>query len=482
MAAKGDLMRTRHLSILLAALMAGFGCDDNPPANADGGVVDDAGGGDVDGGTDPEVDGGGDSDPDGGSTGDGNDDFGSATPIEIIPADSTEGTLGVIDPAGDVDYYTFEGTEGQWIQIVTAVDDSVSPRADTAITLFDASMTQIADNDDSLPRTDTNAGLITRLPADGTYYLLVQEWSTWADDTPVGGPEYQYVVAVLDLTADADEVNIDAEGGDDAASAQALSAFASTGGSYSLILGTFEDATDVDVYSFTIPAGDAASYSVNLMPSGASGSGSAGPPARLWVTNADGSEIIARNDPSAFTDVAPGTTVALSPSLGADSTYLLFVEAGEAGDFYVLKAFRGGDNPPETMDGTNGDPATPETIALAANPNAPGTRSGFVLASLGDGDVDHFSITTMGDEVVSVACGSRSLGSGVVDLTATLLDSTGATEIASATESETVGVRIINQAVPAAGEYLVRLTKGSQDSEVVGDWVRCGIHVAPPAP
>lgn len=463
-------MRTKYLTILLAALLAGFGCDDGNNVDPDAGpnVNDDAGGGgNDDAGTDPT--------PDAGPQRDGNDDFASATEITI-----NSQVDGVIDPAGDLDYYKFEGTEGQWVQILVEVPDR-EDRADTTVTLFDSSMTQIADNDDLLPRFDNLASeIITRLPATGTYYVLVQEWSTWADDEPVGGPNFDYEVTVGELVvaATVPVVNIDAEENDDAENAQALTEATTTGGGVSYVLGSFEDETDVDVYSFTIE-GATQSLRVNLMQEGTAGnSGAAARPARLWVTNSEGSEIIARVDPSIFT-VDALTNVEMWPSL-QPGEYRLFVEASPGADFYVLKIFRGGDNPPETMEGTNGDPTTPEPITLEPREEQPMMRSGFILADIGDGDTDYFSITTMGSEQVNVYCGSRSSGSGVVDLQLTLFDETGATEIVSATETAAEGAFIESAAVPSAGTYLVRMTKASQDPEVTSTFARCGFHVAPP--
>jgi hypothetical protein len=103
----------------------------------------------------------------------------------------------VISPARDEDYYSFEGTAGDWIQIVTIANPEDDPALiDTVITLFDASMTQIAENDDSVPRINTDSEIITRLPATGTYYIQVQEFSTWMMETPEGGSTFTYQINV----------------------------------------------------------------------------------------------------------------------------------------------------------------------------------------------------------------------------------------------------------------------------------------------
>jgi hypothetical protein len=442
--------------MILASLLVAMGCDGGG-GGTDGGPM----GGDAcvtcpDGGPPPPP-------VDGGPTGDGNDSFATATPLELGAPES-----GVINPAGDRDYYSFEGTAGQWIQIFTEANPDDDPAlVDTVITLYDSSMRQIAENDDSVPRVNTDSELTVRLPSTGRYYVLVQEYSTWAGETAEGGRTFEYDLTVGQLNESEDAVNVDAEAGDDAASAQALTFFSGMGGgTFSLIAGTL-DAGDVDVYSFSMPAGGG-SYSVNVMPSGSTGNGSTATLASAWITSADGSEIIARITPTAMRGE-------LAPAL-AEGDYLLWVSQGGAAganDFYVLKAFGGGDNPPEAMEAANDVPATAETLTLNAE------RSGFVLARLTEGDVDHFSFTTMGAERVSVACGSASLGSGVQGLSAALVNQAGDTVITTMNEGP-MGVLINAQAVPTAGTYLLRLTSTGQSPEVTGNWVRCGVHLRVP--
>jgi hypothetical protein len=377
---------------------------------------------------------------------------------------------GVINPPGDQDYYTFEGTEGQWLQFVTEANPDDDPAlVDTVITVFDADGNQLAENDDSQPRVNTDSEITTRLPATGTYYVLVQEYSTWVGDPDEGQRDFTYTLTVGELNVDAAAVNVDGEAGDDLASAQALSEQTGTGGSFSLIAGDFDAADDIDVYTLTIPDGDAAGYSVYYMADGPQGNGSTTTPGSMWITSADGTEIIAR--------VSLSDTDQLNPSL-PPGTYQLFVSApGTTGsnDFYVLKAFRGGDNPAEIQETENNDITTPELVTIEGSP-----PSGFLLATLGDGDVDHFAIEMQDGELVTVACGSRTSGSGVVDLTATLLDSTGTMTLATSTETAIDGAFIEDQAVPAAGTYILRLTKALQDADVTGTWVRCGIYITLP--
>ena len=411
--------------------------------------------------------------PDGSEmTGDGNDSFSEADAIEL--AVTIEGAA--ISPAGDLDYYSFTGTAGQWIVITTdANPEDDLEMLDTVVTLYDASMNVVAENDDSIPRTNTDSQLVTRLPADGTYFVLVQEWTTWASETPEGNPSFMYDLSIGQVDPAAPSVTIDAEGGDDAASAQPLRLESLTNGDVGLLIGDLRDASDVDIYSFAIT--EARPWiSFTVLAKGTDATGSTADPSMLWVTNMDGTEVIAR--------VAPNQNMRLSPGL-PPGNYLLWVEHGGAtgaNDFYVVRTIRSGtDNDVEMSEDLNGVAATAEAISQrpADDDNI---RRGFILAQLPEGDTDYYSVQVLAGEVLTVACRSRTAGSGILDLTVAIIDITGATEIVSDTETDTDNVFHDGIDVGEPGTYLVRLTRGAQDPEVTGTWVRCGFVTGPPTP
>ncbi len=405
--------------------------------------------------------------------GDGNDSFAEAAMVTLGTA--TEPTE--LSPTGDVDYYRFDGTEGQWIGVFTetaiATDDTLEGVIDTVVTLFDSSMTQIAENDDGLPRVNTDSALYTRLPAAGTYYVRVQDYNTWMPDDPQGDRtnlDYTLTVAELGGTA----VSTDAGGNDTAMTAQRLNLIAATMGTqhYGFVAGGSDGTTDVDVYAFTVATGTNSNFF--QQPGGATGSGSTGLPARMWVTLAGDTTPIAR--------VASADSTEMSPPLNAGE-YLLWVDppaAAGANDFYYLRAIVDGtDNPVEAMEATNDVAATPEPLTMTANMAGTGTQ-GFILATLAAGDVDHYSFMVPAGQVVSLTCGSRTNGSGIVGLQVQLQTAAGAMVTGgSATETASVDAVLTNIAVPAAGTYLLRLSAASQ-SEVSGNWVRCGVYAAPP--
>lgn len=399
--------------------------------------------------------------PDAGPPGDGND-----TPDEAEPLTDNR-VRGVISRPGDLDYYSFTGTAGQWLVVAaTATAEDPEDQLDTVVTLFDSSMNKIAENDDEIPRTGTNSGIYTRLPSDGTYYLLVQEFSSWFEEAdPVGAPSFEYELIIAALSPAT--ATIDPETGNDAESAIALEYRSDAG----LVLGTFTGETDIDVFSFTIPETSGLARFL-LLPGGPTGMGSTGYPKRIWIEDEAGTQIAA---------TTLGAEISLQPNLPAGN-YRLFVSAPETAgtnDFYIFKAYRFEDNPPEAMEEANNDVATPEPLEWSED--APG-RSGFMLARLALGDIDHFAITTMDDEAITFSCTSRSSGSGVTGLRVDLLNTDGSPlePPVTAMETPTEGAFLPDVVVETPGTYVLRLTRDAQDPELVGDWVRCGVHLAVP--
>lgn len=421
-------------------------------------------GGDTDAGIDPGADSGPPS----------NDSFATATMIAI---DAEESAADEISPRSDVDYFRFEGTAGQWVAIFTTSEVPASGnRVDTVITLYDAAMTQIAENDDALPRADVDSEIILKLPATGTYYVRVQEFSTWAPDMamdgPQGGPSYDYTLDVIELTEENPRVRIDPETGDDAASAVA----AAVTGNVGFLLGDFDSETDVDVFRFNTAGRTSLAQSliVAVMPTGPMGYGATRTVGRVWVTDESGTTIFARG--------TVGPDEVFQPAFLTAGPRLLWVEApgGTAGanDHYVIKLLFRGDNRPESA-APNDTLATAENLVLNPIMDAMG-ENGFVLSQLPEGDVDYYGFDVMAGRTVSIACGSRRSGSGVLGLTAELRDATDAV-LATGTETATENAFVDAFAVAGAGRYYLRVSSTGLDADVTGTWVRCGVTAAAPA-
>jgi hypothetical protein len=375
----------------------------------------------------------------------------------------------------DKDYYTFEGTAGQWVSIsTTANPDDDNTFVDTVITLFDAAMNQIAQNDDRVPRANTDSEIIIRLPDTGTYYIEVQEFSEWMPDPmnpPEGDPTYTYELDLIEIVDEAAAVTIDTEAGDDVASALPVTLSMDFG----FVLGTFDTADDIDVYTVTVTGTADRNLTAFVMPGGVNGYGS-NADARIWITDEPGTTIIARIDQTDdYSEIAPNV---------APGMYRIFVEHGGTAmgenDFYVLKVVQAADSREEMMDVTNGVALTPEPVMMMARPDASG-ESGFFVAHLSsDTDVDYFSFDVPMGRTISIACGSASSGSGVMGLEVRLTDAMDMM-ITSRTEAPPMDL-LIENAMPRGGmgTHLVRLSKTGQDPEVTGDWVRCGVHLNMP--
>ena len=95
-----------------------------------------------------------------------------------------------ICPAGDVDYYSFSGSAGDLI--VTDIDArSLSPSSqlDSVLYLLNSSGNELTHNDD---HGSLDSYIEYTLPADGTYYLRVEEYNHPNE----GGPDYFYTISL----------------------------------------------------------------------------------------------------------------------------------------------------------------------------------------------------------------------------------------------------------------------------------------------
>lgn len=187
---------------------------------------------------------------------------------------------GIIDPAGDVDYYLFWGLAGQ--SLLAEIDASeVGSPLDPTLTLYDTDgTTQLAYDDNSDP--DLDPRLTVTLPAEGYYYLKVAG----------SGASTGYYWLFLS-GADAYEPN------NRVAQAKRIQIGDS-------VMGTMDPPGDFDWFKFRAEAGQAIEFDID-----ASDAGSA-MDSIITVFDRDGKTILARNDDfgsldSFLTWVAPAT-------------------------------------------------------------------------------------------------------------------------------------------------------------------------------
>jgi hypothetical protein len=360
-----------------------------------------------------------------------------------------------IEHAGDVDYYRFDGGAGDWLQIDAQMDD---PNNSAAVFLYDASMTQIAEDD--------FGSLTTHLAAAGVYYLKVEEQNMAFGGVGMGGPGFTYHVSVNQLADPTPMYAFDHETGDDAASAQYVT------GQTTQLLGTLRDASDKDVFAF--PTHDAARIELLTMAVGPTGDGSTSDVGTLTVTDATGMTIIGRVSnatPAATLDVPVGAS-------GATGTYLLWIDHAAtppgANDFYVALSLNGPDDPHENE--TAAAPGTNDTraTALASGELVPFQTGPFTLAGwvsfLPPGDVDYMGfIAPTATGMPFVTCEAQLAGSGLTGLHYELRDDTDVV-LAQADEATSFG---FNPTFTAGMRYWIKTSATGQDPIVTGDYVRC---------
>lgn len=116
---------------------------------------------------------------------------------QLLEYDSTAQLY--IAPAGDVDWFRFNGTEGDLVLIST---EATQPDdLDTVIVYHDQQGNQIGFNDDfdRVGSVPPDSRLYVGVPESGTFYISVQDRRSWANDPqdpPEGGADFQYSVTL----------------------------------------------------------------------------------------------------------------------------------------------------------------------------------------------------------------------------------------------------------------------------------------------
>ena len=425
---------------------------------------------------------------------DGNNSFEEA--VELTFGEAVEETL---NPTADTDYFSFAGTKGQVVGLeIFAQDIPFEAIAiDTVMTLYDEGKNQIALNDDPFPRSTNDSRIYTILPADGTYYVEVEECTTWLKKTgfpgacadPIDKKKTGYQVGVFELTGEEDNNVVDAETGNTADDANAVTYGKNTDGNYLLTIGwgTFADETDVDVYAFNIPEdvpvnSGRSTGNFEWYPGGVDGNGSSSSIGATWIASAEAPDVMI-----AWTDGDSGES--LQPPLDFGADYLLFIShpggAAGANDFYFFNHSFGGSNPLELDDEGNNALETAE--ALVDSPDDAGHHF-FIEGDITEAgvDVDHFTFELselLGEgTTINVACGAQRSGSGLRQFQFTLLDAEGnglpgGKQIESAKEDAS----ILDMKLPAgATSLLLKVEAGSQAEGVTSTFYRCGVHVLLP--
>ena len=345
----------------------------------------------------------------------------------------------VLAVAEDKDYFKFTAKKGDWFSIGTEGGaDGDAAVIDPVITLFTADgKTAIAEVDDSFPRVDTNANFDFRVPADGTYCIEVQEFSTWKNVEPKKGDESLAYAAVI-IPYDAENLallkgpELDKEENDSVMTAQTMSNLnvLQSGQVAGFPFGVLDPVTDKDTFKFTTPKASLG-LTMYFEPAGLLGNGSTGNIGLVNVWNATATTLIAQldfNDATAQLQAGGGYGFSSIPVL-PDTTYLFEINrkvGADLGtnDFYFFKAFSSDTlNPQETDNVGNLTSAGAEPMMAQVNMNDPKYTNRFIGGTAPAGDVDFWKFDAAVNEKISVACSSRRAGSGVSDFKVEILDS-----------------------------------------------------------
>jgi hypothetical protein len=111
---------------------------------------------------------------------------------------------GRLQAAGDTDWYRLTGTANQKLCVTSHTRDLGSP-ADVILQLWNADGQKLAENDDT---GTADAQLVTTLPADGEYLLLVKDLTGQAHSASTYDLELNRDTGRLELTAASDHITV----------------------------------------------------------------------------------------------------------------------------------------------------------------------------------------------------------------------------------------------------------------------------------
>ena len=158
--------------------------------------------------------------------------------------------LGYVYPNGDLDFYSFQASAGDRVYAAVMTSFSANGSSDSFLDILASDGTTILESDDNNgsfgSSSSTTAG--TQIPANGTYYVRIRHFSA----TSQLRPYHLHLQVQSGAPVPETEPN-------DTLPGQALPASGWVSGNTSGL-------TDVDIYSFTLNAGDTVFLSLDLDP------------------------------------------------------------------------------------------------------------------------------------------------------------------------------------------------------------------------
>jgi len=156
-----------------------------------------------------------------------------------------------INPATEVDYFAFTATAGDRVYAATMTQASNGGSTDTVLDVISSDGTTVLETDDENGSFSGSASAIggTIIPADGTYYIRVDGYSSSSLITPY----------YLHVRVQSGMPTAEVEPNNDLATATPL-------GPTGWMSGTITATTDPDLFSFTLNAGDSVYIALDMDP------------------------------------------------------------------------------------------------------------------------------------------------------------------------------------------------------------------------
>lgn len=435
----------------------------------------------------------------------GNHSFDTASPIELNDANgSTPDTL--VDATDTKNFYKFTGMAGQRITIVAnaqslaGTDGDDNTVTDPVVTLYDANKVQIAQNDDQWPRFGRDSQLFITLPADGEYYISVEDCNTafpgagCAPSDEVVTFDYEIFVYEVQYLV-APEVFEGTGANDDLGTAIDVPYAIPSGGTpgnYGLYIfdGGFSSASDTDYFSFTPPLDTTVDASQRphaefwVQPIGPDNGDGSTSNIVLTITDDQGNPI-AEVDQKNYSN-APGSNspIAASVPVVLGNKYYASVSVSgtatkPATDFYFFSHFVGSFyyGTLETDDVGNNLPATAEPIATPPNVS---TAAFFVDGDIFPAgvDVDWYSLTIpAGSTMANIFCDAQRNGSGLRGAKFGIYDDKN-TKLGEYVEKANADNSLTMVNIPAnTAKLLLKVEAASQDPIVNSGFYHCTVSV-----
>ncbi len=358
---------------------------------------------------------------------DGDDAISEAIPLGLVTT-TTSTTNGTISPDTDVDMYGFTVTAGLIVDFDIDTTQNGAGGLGSYIRLFNAQGVQLDFSDDNAAPGENTVGFDAYLrytfSNPGTYYLGVSNYNnvTYSalsgDGDTSGGSnatgDYRLIVQALPVDAD-----------DSISEATTLGAISSNPSTTSA---SINPDVDVDMYRFTVTAGEMVDFDLDTTLNGPGGLGS-----YLRLFNAQGTEL-AINDDAAAPGETSGFDAYIRYTFASGGTYYLGVSNNNNVLYNPLTGnsdTAGGQNSigdyqlivqSVTTSVSDNDDSFSEAIELGAASTTPSTSSNAIAPDI---DVDMYMFTVTDGQVVDFDIDTTLNGQGGLGSYIRLFDAQG---------------------------------------------------------